>query len=210
MRSSVDRHARPITIAILSAYVLLIAGSQFLGLHHGGPGNGQSPAQSAGQMFDNIVACSYFVFAASLVLLISRSRKNFFLNWVVGSLGVFFLAEGLSHALNATSYCALHPWILRALEIVSAAAGVLTVGSLPAAIRRIRATLREASRSIESKSRLIAASESSIDAIFLFEAVRSENEAMNGAIVDFRFTFLNHRGAAWFGKEREELLGKNL
>ena len=138
MRSSVDRHARPITIAILSAYVLLIAGSQFLGLHHAGPGN--SPAQSAGQMFDNIVACSYFVFAASLVLLVSRSHKNFFLNWVVGSLGVFFLAEGLSHALNATSYCALHPWISRDLEIVTAAAGVLTVGGLPAAIRRIRAT----------------------------------------------------------------------
>src|ERR1700734_2440302 len=97
MRSSVDRHARPITIAILSAYVVLIAGSQLLGLHPAGLLNGHSPTQSAGPMFDNIVACSYFVFAASLVLLISRSRKNFFLNWVVGSLGVFLLAEALSH-----------------------------------------------------------------------------------------------------------------
>ena len=100
----------------------------------------------------------------------------------------------------------LHPWVLSDLKIVSAATCVLTVLGLPAAIRRIQATLREASRSIDSESRLIAASESSIDAIFLFESVRSED----GTIVDFRFNFLNQKGAAWFGRQREEMLGENL
>ena len=58
----------------------------------------------------------------------------------------------------------------------------------------------------EADQRFIAAAENSLDAFFLFDAVRGAD----GKILDFRFRFVNAQGELMVGRKRDELMGKLL
>jgi diguanylate cyclase (GGDEF)-like protein/PAS domain S-box-containing protein len=63
-----------------------------------------------------------------------------------------------------------------------------------------------ASRASAEHERFIAAAETSLDAFFIFDSVR--NEA--GAIVDFRFKYVNSHGEKLLKTPRERLLNQNM
>ena len=116
------------------------------------------------------------------------------------------LIELVNHdsALGNLSLRSLHRNNL--LEMVAAVAAVVFVLYLPLLMRRLAATVSEAARAGKSEMRLITAAESSADAVFMYDCIRTRS----GEISDFKFTFLNHSAERMIGVDREHVLGKNL
>ena len=82
---------------------------------------------------------------------------------------------------------------------------LLFIGLLMQQARRLRRSTRLAS---EAQHLLRAATDASLDAVFLLKACRLRDPQRS--IVDFTFADLNERGAALIQVPREELLGKRL
>ena len=122
------------------------------------------------------------------------------------SLGFMLLAEALLHAEHSYLLGHLHPWGVTSLRFLSAVAATFSALRLPIYFQKVQHLNRSSSRSLARKARLLAATEASPDAMFIFESVRDAN----GAICDFCVSFLNVNGEKMLHTSQEELLGKNL
>lgn len=109
---------------------------------------------------------------------------------------LFLLLRGEFNAVSSTNDVEAFLPNGRSTEFVLAACLILLVYRSRGALRLIQG----------SASRLTSATESSMSSIMLFAAVRDDI----GAIVDFRFLFVNRSAETLFGKKREELIGRDL
>ncbi|WP_176441789.1 putative bifunctional diguanylate cyclase/phosphodiesterase [Granulicella rosea] len=149
---------------------------------------------------------AYLALALALAVFLYRNRKLLPSNWVVGAFGVALVAEILGHMARSRSFGEVPLVVVNLLQIFGAAAAALTALGLPVYFRGIQRLARLASKRAASEARLAATTESSLDAIFMFESVRDAT----GELLDFRFTFINRNAETMIGQPRERLLGARL
>jgi len=70
----------------------------------------------------------------------------------------------------------------------------------------VRSLIAERELATRNEQRFIAASENSLNAFYIFEAVRDEA----GKIIDFRFVYINHHAEALIGRSASSVIGKLL
>ncbi len=162
--------------------------------------------QVVADVLNGLGGCSFLALALATAILAIRCYKDKLLLWFTASFALFLFLQMLVNETDITPFREQHLWIVSLLEVISCIVTVFTIAALPAALRRIQTTIRQAARSKESEAMLFAAAESSTDFIMMLEALRSED----GAITDFRFRFVNRAGAEFFGVEAHTLLGKHL
>lgn len=93
-----------------------------------------------------------------------------------------------------------------ALEMVRVAASVLVAMGAAVLFPYMRTIIGAVISANKEHEKFVVATESSLDAFYIFESVR--DDAKN--IKDFRFSFVNENGEQRLGKPRTELLGRNL
>jgi diguanylate cyclase (GGDEF)-like protein/PAS domain S-box-containing protein len=162
--------------------------------------------QVLADLLNGIGGCSLLALAAVTAVLSVHCRKDKLLKWFTASFALFLFLQMLVNEMDLTPFREQHLWLVNSLELLSCIAALLNVMALPAMLRSVQSTIRQAARSKESEAMLIAAAEASTDSLFMFEAVRSAE----GAITDLRFRFVNRVGADLFGVDRRDLLGKHL
>ena len=168
--------------------------------------------QSRG-VFNEIAAATCLVLAVSFAVLIYRCRRHLALGWVAIAFSVFLVAETINHALDSSElsvsnilsqFGTSHSWLIGILQVTGCGAAIFTLIGLPLALRRIYNTVSDAALARRTETRLIAASESSLAAIFMFEAIRDSD----GIVADLRFLFVNRNAQQMIGASAEDIIGK--
>jgi diguanylate cyclase (GGDEF)-like protein/PAS domain S-box-containing protein len=162
-------------------------------------------ALNSSSAFAAIAWIAWFALGISIALLVFQCRSDVSIRWVAGAFLIFLLVGLLDHEWTARTASA-HQRIDSLLALTGSIAATIFVGGLPALIRRIAAIVREAARSRENESRLLAAAESSPDSILMYDSVRNAS----GEIYDFKFTFLNANAERLLGVSRNQVIGRNL
>jgi diguanylate cyclase (GGDEF)-like protein/PAS domain S-box-containing protein len=153
---------------------------------------------------DVIIWMAYLSIAVTLAIPVSRERSRLPFGWMLLSFGIFLIAAGgVTHLLDIFILWKHWYWLFGYLKLIAAAATVLTAATLPFVVARLRRMLMAADRSKENEQRFLTAAESSMDAFYILESVRDDA----GAIVDFRFVYLNENGARLTAFNRDQLLG---
>lgn len=93
----------------------------------------------------------------------------------------------------------LHPWI-------QIASSFLVMGAAIVMLPRIRSIQEGGAAARKEHDRFLAAAESSLDDFYIFDGVPDES----GAIVDFRFSYINPNALRRLGATHESLAGKIL
>src|ERR1700678_3873225 len=164
-------------------------------------------ALSSAWDFEKLVWVTWVALGLSIALLVYECRRDPFIRCLTGILVVLFLIELFPPHLSFGDFPARHRWIVKLISggAGSIAAAIVIIG-LPVFVRRFTLIVREAARSRDNELRLIAAAESSSDAVCIYNSVRDSN----GEICDFKFAFLNSNAERVFGMSRDHVLGKNL
>ncbi|ADW69921.1 GGDEF domain-containing protein [Granulicella tundricola] len=141
-----------------------------------------------------LISVSFLALSVIMLVLWKRSGKNLPHPWVVGTFGLFVLACALSQAMQLL--IVLHPlsWMIGTIEILTTALALCIILLLPRMVRDFIELFRSAGHSQQNEARFLATAESSMDAVFLLDAVRDPA----GEIEDFRFTYLNQRAQQLF------------
>jgi diguanylate cyclase (GGDEF)-like protein/PAS domain S-box-containing protein len=93
----------------------------------------------------------------------------------------------------------------RAMNDLEAGVAGLCLGAGAAYLAQRRRAARQVPLG-EERSQFLAATESALDAFYIFDSVHDSA----GALIDFRFRYLNARGEEHLKRHREDLLGKRL
>jgi diguanylate cyclase (GGDEF)-like protein/PAS domain S-box-containing protein len=149
---------------------------------------------------------AYLSLAMALAVFLYVNRKILPSNWVVVAFSISLIAETMSHMARSGSFGAISPVVVNSLGVIGAVAAALTALGVPIYLAGLQRLARTAARRAVSEARLAAATESSLDAVFMFESVRSES----GEIVDFNFSFLNQNAEAMIGKSGADVTGLRL
>ncbi|HTD95612.1 MAG TPA: EAL domain-containing protein [Edaphobacter sp.] len=157
-------------------------------------------------VFEWVAWGSWLALGLSMAILIYRCRREVSIRWVACAFLLFVAIDLLNYELDIYHLYPRHPWISTLLAIAGSMAALVFILGLPVFMRRLSLTMRDAARTSESESRLVAAAESSTDSVFMFDSVRDAS----GEISDFKFTFLNRNGAQMIGIDREGAIGRNL
>jgi len=158
------------------------------------------------QTFEKIIWVAWFALGVSLAMLVYECRKDVFIRWVAGSFLVFHIADLIDRELAMSSFSTDYPWVVRLVAGAGSIAATVFVAGLPISVRRLTLIVRDATRSRDNELRLIAAAESSADSVILYDSVHDDA----GEISDFKFIFLNHNAEQMIGKDRDQLLGKDI
>jgi diguanylate cyclase (GGDEF)-like protein len=155
---------------------------------------------------DSVIFLSYLAISLSLGWLVYRHRKLIPFAWIFIAFGIFIVACGFTHAMEIVVLWMPFYWLGGDIKLVTAVASFVTAVALPFYIPRIGGLLEEANASRGNERRFLAAADSSCDAFFIFESVRDEG----GAIVDFRFAYLNDNAARLVFGSPDSVRGKLL
>jgi PAS domain S-box-containing protein len=155
---------------------------------------------------DSIICLSYLSISFSLAWLLYQLRRKTPFNWIFIAFGAFILACGFTHAMDVVVLWRPLYWLSGDMKLITSVVSLTTAVALPRLFPGIRQLLDSAERSKINASRFLAISESSNDGFYLFEAVRD----VVGEIVDFRFAFLNDKGARLISSTVESMQGQLL
>jgi PAS domain S-box-containing protein len=155
---------------------------------------------------DSLIFFSYLCISGSLAWLLYRLKREIAFAWIFVAFGVFILACGFTHAIDVVVLWKPLYWLAGDMKLVTAIASLTTAVALPFAFPDIRRLLEVARASNLNASRFLAISESSNDGFYLLEAVRDGA----GEIVDFRFVYLNDKGARLISSTPESMRGHLL
>jgi two-component system, cell cycle sensor histidine kinase and response regulator CckA len=164
---------------------------------------------------DSVIALSYIAISATLALLVQRARRDIPFSWVFLAFGLFIVACGGTHLMEALTVWVPLYWLSADVKIVTALASLATAISLPrlvpktisllaaskvAAERKLQleeANTRLLGRTQDATSRLAAIVEGSEDAIIAFR--------LDGVVTDW-----NQAATRLYGYSAEEAIGHNL
>jgi diguanylate cyclase (GGDEF)-like protein/PAS domain S-box-containing protein len=163
-------------------------------------------ALSAGWDFEKIVWVTWAALGISIALLVYECRRDPFIRWLTGVLVALFLIELFPADLSLGASPAHHRWIVKLVAETGSIVAMSIIVGLPVFVRRFTLIVRDAARARDSELRLIAAAESSSDAVCMYNSVRDSN----GEICDFKFVFLNGNAQRVFGMSSDHVLGRNL
>jgi diguanylate cyclase (GGDEF)-like protein/PAS domain S-box-containing protein len=186
------------TIVIGCALFLLQSRLQFVHLH--------ITALTASITFERLASVAWLALALSTALLVVQYHTDPAIRWVAGPFLLFLIIHLLHHDFALPSLSTDHPTLDYLLSALGTLCAVIFAAGLPFFVRRVANIVREASRSRKSEMRLSAAAESSTDAVFMYDSVRTSD----GDIQDFRFTFLNRNAERMLGTNRKQVIGKTL
>jgi PAS domain S-box-containing protein len=155
---------------------------------------------------DSTIFLSYLSIAGSLAWIAHKYKQHIQFALLFFAFGTFILACGFSHALDVINLWKPFYWLSADIKLITAIASVTTAVALPSLFPKLRSVLNAAASSELNASRFLAISESSNDGFYLLESVR---EAA-GDIVDFRFSFLNDKGARLISSTPESMQGQLL
>ena len=155
---------------------------------------------------DVLVWTAYLSLWIALTLMTVRKRRAIQPNWVAVMFIIALAAETLVHIADSHSFGVMPPSLVVGAKVLGAIAATLTAVGLPSYLRRLQGMARRAKAGDLSVARLAATTESSLDAMFMFRAVRNES----GTILDFRFTFLNRNAERLLGIANKTAFGQRL
>lgn len=155
---------------------------------------------------DLVTGVSYVVIAASLAQLVYMTRREIPFQGMFLTFGVFILACGFTHFLAVVVLWNPLYWLEGDIKLITACASAITAAALPLYLPRIRGVIKGAAASAENERRFQAAANSSLDSIYILEAVRDSS----GVIADFLFVFVNSNAAQLIGRPRKDVLGQRL
>ncbi len=161
---------------------------------------------TTGATFEQIVGVAWLALGVSMTLIIYECRKEVFVRWIAGAFLVVLIADLFQRQLGPAAFPGEHPLLVRFLAVAGSIAAAIFIAGLPFFVRRFTLIVRDAARSRDNELRLIAAAESSTDAVCMYDSVRDAS----GEICDFKFIFLNGNAERMIGMKREQVLGKNL
>jgi diguanylate cyclase (GGDEF)-like protein/PAS domain S-box-containing protein len=156
--------------------------------------------------FEKIIWVAWFALGVSLALLVYECRKDKLIRWVAGAFLLFLIADLLDRELALSALSSQYPWIVRLCAGAGSIAATIFIAGLPICVRRLTLIVRDSTRSRDNELRLIAAAESSADAVILYDSVYDAADE----ICDFKFIFLNSNAERMIGMNRDQLLGKTL
>jgi PAS domain S-box-containing protein len=164
---------------------------------------------------DTVIALSYIAISTTLAMLVHRTRRDIPFSWVFLAFGLFIVACGGTHLMEAVTVWVPLYWLSADVKIVTAIASLTTAISLPrlipktmslltasklAAERKLQleaANTRLLERTQDATARLAAIVEGSEDAIFAYR--------LDGVITDW-----NQAATRLYGYSFEEAIGHNL
>jgi PAS domain S-box-containing protein len=155
---------------------------------------------------DSVIFVSYTVIALTLTLLIIRLRQMIGFKSIFLLFGTFILACGFTHLIEVIVLWRPLYWLQGDVKLLTACASLITAIVLPFCAPQIKAVLTRAAESAENERRFLAASESSLDGLYILQSVRDSS----AQIVDFRILFVNENAARMFSLTREQMIGSLL
>src|SRR5262249_18479388 len=153
---------------------------------------------------DGLVALSYTTIPFTLLVL-ARRRRDIPFNWMFLCFALFIVACGAGHYLEIWTLWHGTYWLSGVVKAITAAASgptaILLVRLLPQAV-----SIPHPDQLRESEARFRAVLDGSLDAFFLYDAVRDAG----GAIIDFILVDANARGERLCGMTRNRMIGRPL
>jgi PAS domain S-box-containing protein len=167
---------------------------------------------------DSAIALAYLSISITLAYLVYRGRREVPFHWMFLSFGLFIVACGSTHLVEAITVWNPIYVFLGALKVFTAAASLTTAAILPFTVPRIQRLIHKAKATEQVAARLHA-SERRKQAL-LQEAQESKEmferffESAPDAILvtdqQGRITDLNRQALSMFGYRREELVGQSI
>ena len=132
-------------------------------------------------------------------------RKKTYAGWIFSALSIFIPVIILSQQLlDGTPHSLLHSQIL--WERVGCSSILILGLAIAFFTYQLNSIAQEGTRARRSEARLLVATDSSTDSIFMFDCVRTSDDEIS----DFKFVFLNHNAERMIGTDRKSLSGNRL
>jgi diguanylate cyclase (GGDEF)-like protein/PAS domain S-box-containing protein len=155
---------------------------------------------------DSIIFTAYTAISFWLAWFAYRERHRVPFAWMFVAFGVFILACGCTHAMEVVVLWRPLYWLSGDLKLFTAVSSLSAATILPFVMASLRKMVETAHASRRNERRFLAASDTSHDSFCILESVRDDR----GAIVDFRFAFVNAKGAELVRRTPQTLTGRLL
>jgi PAS domain S-box-containing protein len=103
---------------------------------------------------DVLIGLAYVAISATLAYVLTKARRNLPFEWLIVAFGVFIIACGSTHFLEA--WMVWHPdyWVSAVVKVITVAASVTTAVMLPCAVPGILRVMEAARNEVEQRKRL--------------------------------------------------------
>jgi PAS domain S-box-containing protein len=163
---------------------------------------------------DAVIALSYLAISATLALLVNRARQDIPFSWVFLAFGLFIVACGGTHLMEAVTVWVPLYWLSADVKIVTALASFATAISLPRLIPKTISLLTASKLAAERKLQLEAANTRLLELTHdakarLASIVEGSEDAILGYTLDGVITDWNQAATRLYGYSAEEAIGRN-
>lgn len=164
---------------------------------------------------DSVIGISYIAISATLALFVHRARRDIPFSWVFLSFGLFIVACGGTHLMEAVTVWVPLYWLSADVKIVTAVASFATAISLPGLVPKtislLTASKLAAERKLqleEANSRLLRLTQDTTAR--LAAIVEGSEDAIIAYTLDGVITDWNHSATRLFGYTAMEAIGHNV
>ncbi|HEX6802740.1 MAG TPA: PAS domain S-box protein [Terriglobales bacterium] len=167
---------------------------------------------------DSVIAVAYLAISMTLVYLVYRARQHIPFHWVFLAFGLFIIACGGAHLVEAVTIWEPVYVLSAAIKVFTAGASLTTAAVLPFTVPRVLTLVRNA-RATEAVMLQLRAHEAEKDAMLrelrekkeMFQCLfESAPDALLVSDAHGRIVDLNDQARRLFGYAREELLGSPI
>ena len=164
---------------------------------------------------DTVIALSYIAISATLALLVHRTRRDIPFSWVFLAFGLFIVACGCTHLMEAVTVWVPLYWLSADVKIVTALASLATAITLPRLVPKTIALLAAHKLADERKlqleevnAQLLGLTQSATAR--LAAIVAGSEDAIIGWGMDGIITDWNQAATRLYGYTDEEAIGQNV
>jgi diguanylate cyclase (GGDEF)-like protein/PAS domain S-box-containing protein len=153
-----------------------------------------------------MVWAAYLLLWIALIAIMPRSGRLLRPRWLIVAFVITLASQTLASLAQFHSFGTAPPRLIDSLKLVALLGAVITAIGLPMYLQRLRTYISRADLVEQSEARLTVTTDSSIDAIFIFDKVADAT----GQVFDFRFSFVNRNAERMVGRPRSEFIGQRL
>ncbi len=160
---------------------------------------------------DTVIALSYLAISATLAMLVNRTRRDISFSWVFLAFGLFIVACGGTHLMEAVTVWVPLYWLSADVKIVTALASLATAIALPSLVPKMLSLLAASKIAAERKLQLEEANVQLLrltqDATARLAAiVEGSEDAIIGYKLDGVITDWNQAATRLYGYSAEEAI----